>query len=132
MAPHNFGLASTRDNVLYTSERPGNESIEESTMADQDEVNQWMAFMKEQKVTCVIALLDENEYEAVYDRPGLPAMYQDNGFKWLIQPLGHSKSTTAIFKYIKEEEAAGGKVVVHCTGGTGRASRVAAGWLVYR
>jgi protein-tyrosine phosphatase len=132
MAPFNFGLASTRDTVLYTSERPGHESIEEDTVADQEEVDRWFAFMKEQKVTCVIALLDENEYEAVYDNPGLPTMYGNAGFKWLIQPMGDTKATTVIFKCIREEEEAGGKVVVHCTGGTGRASRVAAGWLVHR
>lgn len=130
-APFNFGPVSSRDKVLFTSERPGNTSIEKTNIADPAQVQDWLDFMTNQGVTYVIALLDENEYTDCYAAPGLFDAYRKAGLEAMVQPMNDPDASRNIFQAIRRTmESDNGKVVVHCTGGTGRAGRVAAGWLV--
>lgn len=139
VAIFNFGPASARDTVVHTAERPGNNP--HALLADEQQVQSWLAFMKQQDVSHVIALLDENEYVDYYDAiapgGGLLKIYEMAGLTCLVQPMSEPDAGQNIFRFIRHAEAcasakSNGKVVVHCTGGIGRAGRVAAGWLVSR
>jgi len=127
----NFGAASSRDNVLFTAERPGNPATK-TGKADMDQVHEWIQFMKQQQgIDNVIALLDENEFES-YGEPGLLQIYEEAGIKCLVQPMRGQNACKNIIDFVRQAEAADEKVVAHCTGGIGRAGRVAACWLMKR
>jgi hypothetical protein len=130
----NFGPASTRDTVLYTAERPGNPP-DKASVADEQQVEAWLAFMKERGVSNVIALLDDNEldsYASIAPDGGLVRIYENAGMTCLVQSMRDPNASRNVFQFIRQVEADNGKVVAHCTGGIGRAGRVAAGWLVDR
>merc|ERR1719254_298879 len=59
---HNFGPASTRDETLFTSERPGGDPDEDGEIKDTTVV-EWINFMKGREITDVLLLLDDNELE---------------------------------------------------------------------
>ena len=129
----NFGAASARDNVLFTAERPGNPAITKTGLADPDRVQEWITFMVDQQgIRNVIALLDENEL-ANYGEPGrLLKLYQEAGIKCLAQPMNGPNACQNIIEFVRQAESNNEKVVAHCTGGIGRAGRVAACWLMKR
>jgi protein-tyrosine phosphatase len=96
---------------------------------------------QKQGITRVIALLDDNELalpntEANNEQPiDIRDVYTNAQLPFLVQPMRDVQAYRTIMEYIDavaKEEGGGGKVVVHCTGGVGRAGRVASGWLVYR
>lgn len=126
---HNFGPASMRDNVLYTACRPGDPPGKLDAISDES-VEEWINFMKEHGVHRVISLLDENEYSN-YDAD-LRKQYADGGLEYLCQEIRQEGAFANISQYIHQAAANEEKVVAHCTGGIGRAGRVAAGWLVHR
>lgn len=127
MSPHNFGPVSLRDSVLYTSCRPGHPPGKADPISD-EAVQEWIRFMKERGVSKVICLLDDNEY-ANYDS-NLLQLYSDGGLEYLCQAMKSEGASANIINYVEEASSNGEKVVTHCTGGVGRAGRVAAGWLV--
>ena len=118
-----------RDNVLYTACRPGDPPGKTDAISNES-VEEWINFMKEQGVQKVISLLDENEY-ANYDMD-LRKQYEDGGLEYLCQEMRQEGASASINQYINQAASNGEKVVAHCTGGIGRAGRVAAGWLVHR
>ncbi|CAB9497138.1 Dual specificity phosphatase, catalytic domain [Seminavis robusta] len=127
---HNFGPASARDSILYTSERPGGDP-EGGAKIPKSKVLEWIEFMKTENVKHVMLLLDDNELET-YEEPGLLALYKEHGLSIHRNPMGPLGSSSSAEKTIKEVETANEKVVAHCTHGMGRSGRVAAGWLVMR
>jgi hypothetical protein len=141
-APFNFGPASSRDCILYTCHCPGYTGKEERILiAEQKQrIESWMDFMKqEQGITQVIALLDDNELilpngevnneEASLD---IRDVYTNAQLPFLIQPMRDVNAYRNVMECIETVADQGGKVVVHCTGGVGRAGRVASGWMVHR
>lgn len=134
-AVFNFGAASSRDQVLFTAERPGNPTIAKTTggLADPEQVRAWMNFMtREQGIRNVIALLDENEFAVYGDEGHLLRLYREAGMQCLVQPMRGNNACRNIVEFVRRAEAADEKVVAHCTGGVGRAGRVAACWLMKR
>lgn len=127
---HNFGPASSRDAVVYTSERPGGDP-EHGAKIPTSKVMDWIHFMQQQNVKQVLILLDDNELE-VYEEPGLLALYEQHGFKAHHNPMGQQGSATNAEKILRAAKATNEKIVAHCTHGLGRSGRVAAGWLVMR
>lgn len=127
---HNFGPVSTRDDILYTACRPGNSPTKTQDVISNDAVREWIDFMKSNGVHKVISLLDANEY-GLYETD-LCQQYTDGGLACLCQEMKQNGACTNIFEFIDQAAAKGEKVVVHCTGGIGRAGRVAGGWLVHR
>lgn len=133
-ARYNFGPATTiRDGcVLYTAERPGNDpNASKSDKVSDDKVREWISFIKEQGVSRVVALLDENELEP-YEPTGLMSLYKAGGLDCSVQPMREPGAAYNLFKILLEAEKSNTKVVTHCTGGIGRCGRVCAGWLVFR
>ena len=130
-AVFNFGAASARDNILFTAEQPGYPAT--GGVTDRNlRAHAWMAFMTQQQgIRNVIALLDENEI-ANYKEPGLLSLYEEADMNCLVQPMNGKNACKNIIDFVQRAEANNEKVVVHCTGGIGRAGRVAACWLMKR
>lgn len=128
-ATYNFGPASSRDSIVYSAERPGNDPDSKTTRVNNEQVMDWINFMKNQGVTNVIVLLDDNEFD-IYDYPGLLDIYKQQGISYIWQSMDEPNASKKIYSFVNNVKKMGGKVVTHCTGGIGRCGRVAAGWLV--
>ena len=126
---HNFGPASKRDQILFTAERPGN-AVSDNKVPSEI-VAEWISFMKDKGITQILVLLDSNEMD-VYPDPGLVGMYQAFGMEPHVIPMKSDGSYTRIMEILKNVEKNKQKAVTHCTGGVGRAGRVAAAWLTTR
>ena len=129
LAPYNFGPVSSRDTTLYTACRPGNPPSKSDAVTT-EAVAEWIEFMKASGVSKVVCLLDENEY-CNYNTD-LCKLYGCAGLDYICQEMGAEGASTRINEFIDQAADSGEKVVAHCTGGVGRAGRVAAGWLVHR
>lgn len=131
VAPFNFGLASQRDEILYTCERPGAaEKNEVEGATPPEEIQLWVDFMKSQSVKRVVTLLEEKELS--WYGTSLFEIYEREGFNATHAPFGAPDSKDKAIAAIKAAEEAGEIIVAHCTHGKGRAGRVAAAWLVER
>lgn len=129
-AAYNFGPASSRDSTVFSAERPGNDPDCKTTKVSNEQVTDWINFMKDQGVTNVIVLLDDNEFGIYDDQPGLLNIYEQQGMRYLWQSMDEPNASDKIYSFVRNVQESGGKVVTHCTGGIGRCGRVAAGWLV--
>jgi hypothetical protein len=127
--PENFGPSSLRDQTLFTCQRPGNDLEEDPIPASA--VAESVAFLKSKGIQHVLVLLDDNELE-VYEEPGLLELYKQGGLVPHLTPMGVSGAHANIMQILEDIDAKQEKAVTHCTGGTGRAGRVAAAWLASR
>jgi hypothetical protein len=145
----NFGPVSQRDSLFYTCERPGNGALRTNVkeQADlQQELCKWKSYLIDQKgVSHVVVLLDQNEIDE-YAEPGLETFYRQHGVSVLWQPMNDPCAAGRILQFCETAAARDdesddrsnsssskkAKIVAHCTGGEGRAGRVAAAWLVHR
>lgn len=126
---HNFGPASHRDSVLFTSERPGGDPQSGVAVISASTVQEWIDFMKGKGITDVLVLLDNNELE-IYESPGLLAIYEKEGLTAHRAPMGEAGACERVMRIIRNvQKKSQGKIVAHCTHGMGRSGRVAAGWL---
>lgn len=130
--PYNCGLASTRDAVLWTCQRPGQGTQGEDGKLDAECAIQQMRWMKEEKnIQHALVLLDANEMDQ-YPDPGLVELYKGCGITAHCQPMGEAGAAQKILDLIKKVESDGESIAAHCTGGKGRAGRVAAWWIATR
>jgi protein-tyrosine phosphatase len=155
----NFGPASSRDNIVFTCERPGGDLVHAdsdptststtSTIIPSQAVKEWAQFMKNEdnRINEVLVLLDDNELEC-YEEPGLVALYEQYGFTVHRVPMGDPDAPArvlALLSSCQEDDddidnigrndtktTHQRKIVVHCTHGQGRAGRVAAAWLTHQ
>mmetsp|Transcript_1546 Transcript_1546/g.2358 ORF Transcript_1546/g.2358 Transcript_1546/m.2358 type:complete len:225 (+) Transcript_1546:164-838(+) len=125
--PFNFGPASTRDETLFTAERPGGDEDSSIALSKRD-VTEWTDSMRRRGIENVLVLLDDNELEA-YEDPGLFQMYKNAGFQVFHAPMGEVGAYQRSMSIVSKCQEDGIKIVTHCTHGQGRAGRVAAGWL---
>lgn len=127
-SPHNFSRVSDRDELAFGSARPGspNKQVSEA------EVSEWVTFMKSKGVQSVLSLLGDDEKEEYY--PGLDVdaiMRSSFGEKnytrtSVFAPDALDKMSDALARARESEQ----KIVMHCSGGTGRASLALMLWLV--
>lgn len=131
----NFGPASPIEQIVFGAERPGYDSKYVALA----EVQEWIAFMKQQGMKRICCLLPENQLK-YYDDINLLKLYckefgQDN-ICWADIEDFHlcdiDNLKEIIIPFLKESGIKGEKVVVHCSGGSGRTGHVLAAWLVYR
>jgi hypothetical protein len=86
--PHNFGLASPLDTILYTACKPGKTACNDGNKKVSNErVQEWCKYIISQGVTNVITLLNDDELQ-IYEEPGLKAMLEHCGMKSYIAPMG--------------------------------------------
>ena len=154
----NFGPASSRDNIVFTCERPGGDLVHAdsdptntsttSTIIPSQAVKEWAQFMKNEdnRINDVLVLLDDSELEC-YEEPGLVALYEQYGFTVHRVPMGDPDAPARVLALLSscqndDDDNNNGrndtktthqrKIVVHCTHGQGRAGRVAAAWLTHQ
>jgi len=153
---YNFGPASSRDNVLFTCERPStsscgnddqhhhhghvsdasNEKTKKILISSQA-VKEWVHFMKDQHgIDQVLVLLEDHELHGDYEDPGLIAMYEEHGLIVHRTPIrGDGRSDVEIrnqvFEILSKCHKEKQRIVTHCSHGQGRAGRIAAAWLTH-
>ena len=154
----NFGPASSRDNIVFTCERPGGDLVHDdsglshssapTTLIPFQAVEEWAQFMKNDnnRINEVLVLLDDNELEC-YEEPGLLALYEQYGFIVHRVPMGDPDAPARVLALLSscynndhhddhhaDDTTAPNRrrIVAHCTHGQGRAGRVAAAWLTHQ
>ena len=93
-------------------------------------VEEWISFMKENKVKRVLTLLDPNEIE-LYEQP-LESIYKRHGFAFAHVPMGKPGVVDRVMAALEEALQANERIIAHCTHGMGRSGRVSAAWLVHK
>lgn len=127
--PYNFGPASTRDDIVFTSERPGGDPPAANVKVSMDAVQKQIDFFKAKGIRHVLILLDDHELD-IYEPPGLITKYSENGLTVHRNPMGIAGSSENAKRILQKAMNRKEKMVAHCTHGMGRSGRIAAGWLV--
>lgn len=132
---NNFGAASPDEKIVYGASRPGNSS----RSVGADEVLKWIQMMKEGGIKRIVCLLPEEQlryYEAVPG--GLLGQYRDafgdeNVLSVQVADfhLIEAETLATVIDFLRSSDAVSSKVVVHCSGGSGRTGHVLAAWLVH-
>lgn len=132
----NFGPASPNEKIVYGAERPGYDSKRVAL----NKVHEWIDFIKkEHDIKRICCLLPENQLN-YYDGIGLLELYREklggDNICWAYIEDGYlcnkDKLLKEILPFLKESDRKKEKVVVHCSGGSGRTGHVLAAWLVHR
>lgn len=124
-----FGPASQTERIVFGARKPGH-SI--------NEVNEWVALMKEQGIKRICCLLTEAQLNC-YDGIDLLNLYSKKFEKenvcWAPIEDYHLcdevKLIKTIIPFLMESDIQEKPVVVHCSGGSGRTGHILAAWLVF-
>ncbi len=129
----NFAPASNSEQFVYGAQRPGYQF--RSSIPD-TEVDQWVEFMRQQGVTRVCCLLEEQlscyksdllaAYKGSFGEEAVCAAPVED-YKLAREEL----LTETILPFLDDSVRRQEKVVVHCSAGSGRTGHVLAAWLVY-
>ena len=127
---YNFGPASGRDELAYGSCRPGLQSNKDTSpgAVKDSEVAEWVAQMKAWGIQRVVSLLGDDElewYENNLDEQMKAAGFSGYARTSVFAPDAHKVIEAAL----REAGEAKEKVVVHCSGGGGRAALGLGQWL---
>ena len=130
---YNFGPAAQGETVVFGAERPGYDS----RRVDFALIKEWIKFMKGQGIRRVCCLLPEAQlayYPTGLIRAYFDAFGEDNVLHAPVEdfhlvPL--SLLAKVILPFLAESERDQQKVVMHCSGGSGRTGHVLAAWLVH-
>ena len=127
---YNFAPASTFDDILFGSERPG---YYHRGKIPSEEVQKWILFMKNQNIKEVICLLDETQLRQ-YKNPLLD-QYKKNFKQAHSIPIEDftipsARTLEKILDCIFAGEEKNHKILVHCSAGMGRTGIVLAAWLI--
>jgi protein-tyrosine phosphatase len=127
-----FSPPDENEHIVFGSQRPGHPDHIVPSRA----VDEWIAFMKGQSITRVCCLLPETQlayYEHLredYDSAfGRSAVCFASVEDWHLCERATLKGK--ILPFLKGCDAEKQKVVVHCSGGSGRTGHVLAAWLVF-
>jgi protein-tyrosine phosphatase len=124
-----FVPASQSERIVFGARKPGH-SI--------NEVNEWIAVMKEQGIKRIICLLTEDQLNR-YDGIDLLALYSEEFGKgnvcWAAiedyNLCDEGKLIKTIIPFLMESDIMEKPVIVHCSGGSGRTGHILAAWLVF-
>ena len=134
MDKYNFGSAYEKEHIVFGASRPGFPD----RVVPEISVQEWIDFMKSQGIKRICCLLPNVQLS--YYEIDLLKTYDIN--------FGESKVCWApvedyhlcdakmlkerIIPFLIGADEEGERVVVHCSGGRGRAGQVLAAWIVYR
>lgn len=124
---HNFSKASPRDALAFGSSRPGFPSKE----VTREEVAAWSAFMKQKGIKRVLSLLGDDEKCYYKDVDIDVAMVEEFGEGNYTRTSVFTPDSREIMSgAMKTARQAGDAIVIHCSGGEGRAGLGIGVWLV--
>lgn len=129
----NFGAASEEEQIVFGAQRPGYNS----SLVNLADIQNWISFMKKQGIRRVCCLLtkDQLEYYEVDLLEEYGKEFGKDNVCWAPVKDYHlcdSETLHKILYFLKEADAKGERVVVHCSGGSGRTGHVLAAWLVFK
>lgn len=135
MTRFELGQASESEKIVFGAQRPGYPSKQHVAFT---EVQEWIAFMKEQGIKRICCLLPEKQF-SYYDEDLLDLYRKEFGqdnICWADIEDFHLcdvvKLKERILPFLKESDIKREKVVVHCSGGSGRTGHVLTAWLAHR
>ena len=130
---YNFGPANEGEQIVYGSERPG---FDFHSVGARD-VSRWISFMRNNGIKRVCCLLTEEQLD-FYDVDLLEEYQHEFGPRNVCSagiPDCHlcdaETLTGKILPFLREADQKCEPVVVHCSGGSGRAGQVLSAWLVH-
>jgi protein-tyrosine phosphatase len=128
--PYNFAAASSLDQIVFGAERPG--YLYPRTT---DAVPEWVAFMKGRGIQRVLCLLPQKQLDDF--APELLSLYQHHFSAVCHTPIQDflvptDETLWAGVSFLRESEAAGEPVVIHCNAGMGRTGILLSAWLIAR
>ncbi|MFZ2071680.1 MAG: protein phosphatase [Halobacteriota archaeon] len=134
MSDFSFTPASEGEQIVFGAQRPGYNS----RPVDPSDIQEWISYMKAQGIERVCCLLPQSQlkyYEVDLLNTYRKEFGQDNVCWAPIEDFRLCK--TAILKeqilpFLKDSDIKGKRVVVHCSGGSGRTGHVLAAWLVFK
>lgn len=132
---HGFGLATQHEATVFGARRPGYQKNGLTT----EDVDTWISFMRCRDITRVVCLLDEQLRLYDFLPNGLIEHYRGlfGPERVLHAPIedyrlcDETLLLDSILPFLHSSDEAREKVVVHCSGGTGRTGHVLVAWLVY-
>ena len=135
---YNFGPASPDEQIVFGANRPGYHS-EDPEKVPESEVEAWIAAMISEQINRVVCLLHDEQLAFYTSVPGgLLARYrhafgQENVLHARVEDyhLIDTSDLERVIDFLLRSEASGTRVVVHCSGGSGRTGHVLAAWLVH-
>lgn len=129
-APHNFCRVSARDAEAFGSSRPGfpNKAV------TSDEVSAWLTFMRSQGIKRVLSLLGDDEKVDYFPDMDIDAVMTDAFGQgcYVRTSVFVDGARDVMTKALAEAKDKNQPIVVHCSGGEGRAALGMALWLVDR
>jgi len=128
-----FKSASANDSIVFGAERPGYPS----RSVNNESVREWISFMKASNIKRICCLLEQEQL--AYYRDNLLPTYRkefgDSNVCWApvadYQLADISTLKQKILPFLAESDTKQERVVVHCSGGSGRTGHVLAAWLVH-
>jgi arsenical resistance protein ArsH len=130
---YNFSSISNLDNFVFASCRPGPWPCEDQTpetRIKEGSIGAWIEFVKEKGITHIVSLLAPDELASYSCSIG--SLITSSGLNYTNVHIRSSGAFDSTMAAIDLAVKAGGKCLIHCWGGGGRAGRVAASWLVYK
>ena len=130
---YNFGPANAGEQIVYGAERPG---FDFHSVGAQ-EVSRWISFMKHNGIVRVCCLLPRQQLD-YYEVDLLEEYRHAFGPRNVCSagiPDCHlcdaETLTGQILPFLRESDQQCEPVVVHCSGGSGRAGHILSAWLVH-
>lgn len=128
MSSYNFSRVSGRDAQAFGSARPGFPSKKVAA----DQTSSWIDFMKSKGVKRVLSLLGDDEVEEYYPEQNIDKVMSEayGEENYTRTSVFASNSRSVMSDALAKAKASGDSIVMHCSGGEGRAALAMGLWLV--
>ena len=130
---YNFGPAKKDEVVVYGAERPGYHVPNISP----ENIEDWIAYMKQQDIQRVCCLLNDKQL-TLYPIELIDVYQNEFGVENVCHApvedyhlISADYLTRIVLPFLRQTFIRKQKVVVHCSGGSGRTGHVLVAWLVY-
>jgi protein-tyrosine phosphatase len=138
MNKFNFGPAFKDERIVWGAQRPGYD--EDEIPVQMSRIKEWISFMKDDGIKHVCYLLTKDEEREFYGNEVLSNIYlyefgQNHVFSMPVKDrhlCNASLLKERILPLLDKSYVNGEKIVIHCSGGSGRTGHVLAAWLVYK
>jgi protein-tyrosine phosphatase len=137
MTKYNFGPAFENERIVWGAHRPG---YGDEPPVEMNRIKEWITFMKDDGIRSICCLLTKDEKREYYGNEVLSNLYfyefgQNHVFSMPVEDrhlCNASLLKERILPLLDKSYVNGEKLVIHCSGGSGRTGHVLAAWLVYK